>query len=101
MSVQPTPGMLPGSPFEDELLACKDWPVPQLGAQVYLLVRLARLGVPLGVLTEAFGLDDDGVVILCLHHHVGVKRAARYLPEPWKTIRGVGSTHAAHTHPED
>jgi hypothetical protein len=100
VTVAAGPDTPPGTPFEDDMLACRAWSVPQMWApHLYMMVRLARLGVPVEILAQAFEIDEDGVTILCLHHHVGVKRGARYMPAVGR-LR-PGTTHAAHTHPED
>lgn len=59
-----------------------EWPidVPMIRSPVYLLVDLARCGVPVDVLADVFELDEQMVVRICLHHHVGPKRGAKHIP---------------------
>lgn len=104
MTVPAIPGVTPaGSPFEDELMrACRDWPVPLLAWDELLMIpRLAARGATAEALAAAFGTEAERIVILGLLNQIGVRRGARHLPPRRPLILRAGSTHAAHTHPED
>lgn len=67
-----------GTPYETRLLWFGEAPVPQLGARVYELVADARRGIAVEDLAMLYRLDEHEVFLLCGHHGVGPRRAARY-----------------------